>query len=99
VLALYRLTLRFGANMDTDQLTARITALVESLRRIDEEIEGRLSRGLVQLENTREALRDHVGEAQRASARLLCAAATEPVAETPAATPIVAAERAGLTAF
>jgi DNA recombination protein RmuC len=71
VLALYRLTLRFASGVDTDQLAARLRALDESLRRIDEEVEGRLSRSLVQIENAREALRDHVGEAQRTCGRLL----------------------------
>jgi hypothetical protein len=71
VLALYRLVARFGAAVDTDQLTARVRALAESLRRMDEELEGRLSRGLVQVQNARDALRDHVGSAQRTTAQLL----------------------------
>ena len=45
VLALYRLTVRFGCAVDTDQLAARLRGLDESLRQIDEEVEGRLSRG------------------------------------------------------
>ena len=65
VLALYRLTLRFGCAVDTDQLADRLRAPRRVLRKLDEEVEGRLSRGLVQLENSREALRDHLGEARR----------------------------------
>jgi DNA recombination protein RmuC len=84
VLALYRLTLRFGSVVDTDQLSARLRALDESLRRIDEEVEGRFSRGLVQMENAREALRDHVGEAQRTCARLLRTTEPESLAVLPA---------------
>jgi DNA recombination protein RmuC len=64
VLALYRLTLRFGCAVDTDQLADRLRALNECVRKLDEEVEGRLSRGIVQLENSREALRDHLGEAR-----------------------------------
>jgi DNA recombination protein RmuC len=71
VLALYRLVARFGASVDTDQLSARVRALTESLRRMDEELEGRLSKGLVQVQNARDALRDHVGSAQRTAAQLV----------------------------
>jgi DNA recombination protein RmuC len=107
VLAVYRLALRFGCSLDQDQLTARITTLDESLRRIDEEIEGRLSRGLVQVDNARAALRDHVAEAQRTAARLLRAApapapeASESAALRAAAQPDAArpdVRPAGLTA-
>src|SRR5688572_33267157 len=51
VLALYRLVVRFGASVDTDQLTARVRALGDSLRRMDDELEGRLSKGIVQVQN------------------------------------------------
>ena len=74
VLALYRLTLRFGSSVDTDQLAARLRAVDESLRRVGEEVEGRLSRGLVQMHNARDALREHVLDAQQATSRLLRAA-------------------------
>jgi DNA recombination protein RmuC len=92
VLALYRLTVRFGAAVDTDQLAARLRALGETLRRIDEEIEGRLSRGLVQLENSREALRDHVAEAQRGAERLLRSAEADHSVEPREAVPDPAPE-------
>ncbi|HET8647868.1 MAG TPA: hypothetical protein VFO85_20385, partial [Vicinamibacteria bacterium] len=65
VLALYRLTLRFGCAVDTEQLAGRLRALEESLRRSGEEVESRLSRALVQLENSRDALRDHLARASR----------------------------------
>lgn len=71
VLALYRLTVRFGCAVDTDQLAARLRGLEENLRRSAEEVEGRLSRSLVQLENSRQALRDELGDARRAAQRLL----------------------------
>jgi DNA recombination protein RmuC len=71
LLALYRLTLRFGPAGEADELAARLRALGETLRRLDEEVEGRLSRGLVQLENARDALRDQVRQAQRGTERLL----------------------------
>jgi DNA recombination protein RmuC len=78
VLALYRLVIRFGASVDADQLSARVRALGECLRKMDDELEGRLSKGLVQVQNARDALRDQVGAAQRVTDRL---APTEPVGE------------------
>ena len=41
------------------------------LRRIEDELEGRLARGLVQIGNAKDAVRDHVREAQGAVRRLL----------------------------
>jgi DNA recombination protein RmuC len=77
VLALYRLSLRFGASVDADQMTARLRALDVSLRQIGDEIEGRLSRGMVQIQNARDAIRGHVIDAQNTSARLLRATEAE----------------------
>jgi hypothetical protein len=77
VLALYRLTVRFGCAVDTDQLVDRIRGLEETLRQLDEEVEGRLSRGLVQVGNARDALRDHVVEARRAAQKLVLTAESE----------------------
>jgi DNA recombination protein RmuC len=87
VLALYRLVVRFGASVDTDQLAARVRTLAECLRRMDDEVEGRLSKGLVQVQNARDALRDQVGVAQRAADRLVVSTdVEEPVPTTPRAT-------------
>jgi DNA recombination protein RmuC len=77
ILALYRLTVRFGCAVDTDQLADRIRGLEETLRQVDEEVEGRLSRGLVQAGNARDALRDHVVDARRATQKLLLTAESE----------------------
>lgn len=65
VLALYRLTLRFGCAGDPEQLAGRLRALEEALRRSTEEVESRLSRALVQVENSRDALREHLASATR----------------------------------
>lgn len=90
VLALYRLTVRFGCAVDTDQLAARLRALEEILRRSADEVESRLSRGLVQAENARDALRDHLLEARRATERLLQTAGDEPSsAALPAHLPVL----------
>jgi DNA recombination protein RmuC len=78
VLALYRLTLRFGGHADADQLASRLRTLEETLRRSSEEVESRLSRALVQIENSRDALRAQLGDALRATGRLVEAAPAEP---------------------
>ncbi len=71
VLALYRLAARFGTAIDQDQLGARLRDIEVGLRRIEDELEGRLARGLVQIGNASDAVRDHVREAQGAVRRLL----------------------------
>jgi DNA recombination protein RmuC len=67
LLALYRLIVRFGSTTDGESVAARLAELEESLRRADEEVEGRLSRGLVLVENARDALRSHLSGARRAA--------------------------------
>jgi hypothetical protein len=80
VLALYRLTVRFGCAVDADRLAERLRTLDDCFRRMDDEVEGRLSRGLVQLQNARDALRDQVADARRTTERLLTVAEQEPEA-------------------
>jgi len=70
VLCVYRLAVRFGGAPDTEELAARVEQLVEALRRMDEEVEGRLSRALVQATNARDALRGELASARRAAGRL-----------------------------
>ena len=77
VLAIYRLSLRFGA-FDAESLDSRVRLLDDALRRIEEETEGRLSRGLVQVQNARDGLREHVADARREADRLLRAAEAPP---------------------
>jgi DNA recombination protein RmuC len=70
VLAVYRLTVRFGSTADPAQISLRLRTLGECLRRLEEEIEGRLSRGLVLVQNARDSLRDQVALAQRTTEKL-----------------------------
>jgi DNA recombination protein RmuC len=94
VLALYRLSVRFGCAVDTDQLASRLRQLEEILHRSADEVESRLSRGLVQVENARDALRDNLLEARRTAERLLRTAADEPPsAALPAHLPVLAVGR------
>jgi DNA recombination protein RmuC len=71
VLAVYRLTVRLGIGLDTEQLAFRLRAMEEQLRRCSDEVESRLSRALVQMENSRDALRDQLAAASRQAGRLL----------------------------
>lgn len=76
LLTVYRLVVRFGATVDTDEIAARLRRLGECLRRVDEEIEGRLSRGIVQVANARDSMREHVADARGVAERLLRTAET-----------------------
>jgi len=84
VLAVYRLSLRFGG-VDTESLASRVRILDDALRRIEEETEGRLSRALVQIQNARDGLRENVAEARRGADRLLRAAEAPEIPAAPAA--------------
>jgi hypothetical protein len=70
VLVLYRLAVRLGAAPESDELRSRLAGLAESLRRMDETVEGRVSRGLVQIANARDDLRAEVAGARRSAERL-----------------------------
>jgi DNA recombination protein RmuC len=64
VLTVYRLALRFGASLDTERVGERLQRLTRALEQLDDEVEGRLSRALVQTENSRQALRQQLAEAR-----------------------------------
>ncbi|HSD67794.1 MAG TPA: DNA recombination protein RmuC [Vicinamibacteria bacterium] len=70
VLALYRLAARFASAPAAEELGALLARLPELLQRMDEEVEGRLSRAVVQAANARDALRGDLAEARRAASRL-----------------------------
>jgi DNA recombination protein RmuC len=70
VLALYRFAVRLGAAPDDKELGAHVAHLAESLRRMDETVEGRMSRALVQLGNARDDLRTSIAGARRTAERL-----------------------------
>jgi DNA recombination protein RmuC len=87
VLALYRLTVRFGATASADAMGESLRTLEQALARADEEVEGRLSRGLVQIGNSRDALHHHLDTARRAAAGLMRASGSE--ALEPAVAPVL----------
>jgi hypothetical protein len=70
VLVVYRLSVRFGATPGAEELQVRLLRLDESLRRMDEAVEGRVSRALVQLANARDELRGDLAVARGHARRL-----------------------------
>lgn len=81
VLAIYRLALRFGCAVDGDRLAERLRTVDESLERSAGEVESRLSRSLVLLENARDALRGELAGARRVVGALLDDEASEAAAD------------------
>ncbi|HET7294868.1 MAG TPA: DNA recombination protein RmuC [Vicinamibacteria bacterium] len=77
VLGLYRLALRLGAAADEDRRLERMSIVEEALHAMEDEVEGRLSRGLVQAQNARDLLRGRLSEARSAAAGLLRGAEAE----------------------
>jgi DNA recombination protein RmuC len=69
-LALYRLAARFGTAPEGGELRGLVGRLTVSLRRMDELVEGRVSRALVQLTNARDDLRAELAGARRAAERM-----------------------------
>jgi DNA recombination protein RmuC len=70
LLTVYRLATRLAPADDFEPLLQRVVELERSLASLEEEVEGRHSRGLVQLLNSREVLRDRISDARRAVAGL-----------------------------
>ncbi len=70
VLTLYRLTVRFASAPPVEEAAAGLARLSELLQRMDDEVEGRLARALVQAANARDALRGDLAEARRTAGRL-----------------------------
>jgi len=70
LLSVYRLAARLAPAGETEPLLQRLQELERALVGVEEEVEGRHSRALAQLINSREALRDRIAEARRAVAAL-----------------------------
>lgn len=69
-LSLYRLAVRFTPAPELEETSARLSRLDELLQRLDDELEGRLSRALVQAGNARDTLRGDLAQARRTIGRL-----------------------------
>ena len=74
LLCLYRLAVRFEPGPEAADVAARLGQVADALRRMDEELEGRLSRALVQAANARDALRGELAQVRAVAERLSRAA-------------------------
>jgi DNA recombination protein RmuC len=83
VLVMYRFAVRLGAAPEGEELRACLARLGDGLQRMDETLEGRVSRALVQLGNARDDLRGELGKARRTADRVLLEAEGEGAASTP----------------
>jgi DNA recombination protein RmuC len=72
VLTLYRLAVRFGSvsDLDEEQRRTRLARITDCLRRLDETLEGRLSRSLSQLAGARDEMRAQIAGARGTAERL-----------------------------
>ncbi len=82
LLSLLQVVLRFGTEIDTARLSQALTTIADALEKMDGEVDGRLSRTITQLVNSREDLKGHLSRA-RQGVRGLHVEATPP--ELPAA--------------
>ena len=74
LLCLYRLAVRFEPGPEAEDVAVRLGQVADALRRMDEELEGRLSRALVQAANARDALRGELAQVRAVAERLSRAA-------------------------
>jgi hypothetical protein len=65
---------RFEPGPEAADVAARLGQVADALRRMDEELEGRLSRALVQAANARDALRGELAQVRAVAERLARAA-------------------------
>ena len=70
LLCLYRLAVRFEPGPGAEEIAVRMGQVADALRRMDGEIEGRLSRSLVQAANARDALRAELAQVRVVAERL-----------------------------
>jgi DNA recombination protein RmuC len=85
VLVVYRLTVRFASSPDSEELQSRLLILADNLRRMDDALEGRVSRALVQLTNARDDLRGELAGARSVAEHLTTAGSAEEVPASPGA--------------
>ncbi len=74
LLSLYRLAVRFEPGPGAEAVAERLRQVADALQRMDDELEGRLSRALVQATNARDALRGELAQVRAVAERLTRAA-------------------------
>lgn len=82
LLSLLQVVLRFGTEVDTARLSQALRTIGDALEKMDAEVDGRLSRTITQLQNSREDLKGHLGRARQGARGLHVE--TEPAALTAA---------------
>ncbi len=65
LLSLLQVILRFGTEIDTARLSQSLTTIADALEKMDNEVDGRLSRTITQLQNSREDLKAHLSRARQ----------------------------------
>jgi DNA recombination protein RmuC len=65
LLSLLQVVLRFGTEVDTARLSQALRTIGDALEKMDAEVDGRLSRTITQLQNSREDLKGHLGRARQ----------------------------------
>ena len=65
LLSLLQVILRFGTEIDTARLSQSLTTIADALEKMDNEVDGRLSRTITQLGNSREDLKAHLSRARQ----------------------------------
>jgi DNA recombination protein RmuC len=65
LLSLLQVVLRFGTEIDTASLSQALATVADALERMDGEVDGRLSRTITQLQNSREDLKAHLSRARQ----------------------------------
>ncbi|HWT83551.1 MAG TPA: DNA recombination protein RmuC, partial [Candidatus Methylomirabilis sp.] len=65
LLSLLQVILRFGTQIDTARLSQALSTIGDALEKMDAEVDGRLSRTITQLQNSREDLKAHLSRARQ----------------------------------
>ncbi len=70
LLSLLQVVLRFSAQIDVARLSSALKTIVDALEKMDAEVEGRLSKSLTQLDNSRSELRTQLSRARQGAGSL-----------------------------
>jgi len=83
LLSLLQLVLRFGTEVDTARLSQGLATIADALEKMDGEVDGRLSRTITQLQNSRDDLKSHLGRARQGASGLRVEAGPEKLTAEP----------------
>jgi DNA recombination protein RmuC len=70
LLSLLQVVLRFGSEIDTARLSQALATIADALEKMESEVDGRLSRTITQLQNSREDLKSHLSRARQGARSL-----------------------------